>query len=333
MAPITENPGSEATLSSPSAAWAIIGIALNTVVQPSGSILGAPKHSRMLMRVSPLICVVNTLFTIFFLIWASWTKSFASALRAIKRLRFPPGLDSGNVPDSSFDGFRNSIWARLVSFGIGLPSLIKLYATTGIPWLYVLSSVYTASFVIDELVLFAASRVKQEPLEADLLKTTVNITHDAFRLIPTMVFWSFLVAWYFLTFVIIFSLFNIENPSIFFVAFLSVMSILPASPVFTNIRTPLSLSEFSQVLMIMSGGLFMQVGREEKSPGFIVTGVVSLGIVSLWLRPNSLWFMKLHGFVFGLVFLLLHVSIIVLYFLFLYDESATRKDSWTEKLG
>lgn len=76
-------------LSWPSACWAMLALALNTMAQPSGRVLGFPQHFSFVFRSSPLICLIDTIVTLFDIIYGVVEhRSIISGVRLTVRDRF-----------------------------------------------------------------------------------------------------------------------------------------------------------------------------------------------------------------------------------------------------
>lgn len=155
MAEATREPDATGnTLSWPSAFWALVGIAANTMTQPSGMIVGCPSRLNLALRSSPIVCIANALGSLVVLGLAARATTLGHALQAIKKSRFADvDVDAGN---NSFKDFRSNVFVRIIMFGIGLTQIIKLYATSGIPWVQFSASAYLASYLVDEVILLAA---------------------------------------------------------------------------------------------------------------------------------------------------------------------------------
>ena len=136
-----------------SAFWALVPIALNSMCQPCGKILGLPSKYGFYLNSSPILCVTNALELIFKLLWRSCsTRSVKAAASLTANEIFEDVESSGH-----HDGLAQlkEIWqVRVIVFALGtIPQVIKLYATTGIPGTKVCASLYLGSFFAIELIM------------------------------------------------------------------------------------------------------------------------------------------------------------------------------------
>lgn len=138
--------------------WALLPIALNTMTQPSGRILGFPSWYNFAIRISPIVCAVNAISTLVELLFRAHTsKSYEIAFLGIAAHRFKDASDA-DKSEGKFENLRKNSVFRVGLFVLGaLPQAIMLYASKGIPWEKACCTAYLASFVLDELVLFFSS--------------------------------------------------------------------------------------------------------------------------------------------------------------------------------
>ncbi len=144
----------------PTLLWALLPIALNTMTQPSGRILGFPSWYNFALRISPVVCAVNAISTLVELLCRIYVfKSVKTACLGIAAHRFESSEDAHDEHGEFYNLRRNSVF-RIGLFVLGaLPQAIMLYASKGIPWAQGCCTAYLASFVVDEAVLYLASRV------------------------------------------------------------------------------------------------------------------------------------------------------------------------------
>jgi hypothetical protein len=147
--------------------WALLPIALNTMTQPSGRILGFPPWYNFALRISPIVCAVNAISTLVELLFRAYTfKSFKTAFLGIAAHRFKGASDAG-TNEGRFENLRRNSVFRIGLFVLGaLPQAVMLYASKGIPWAQSCCTAYLASFVLDELVLYFSSHPGDAGLDA-----------------------------------------------------------------------------------------------------------------------------------------------------------------------
>lgn len=143
-------PGGESSnqLSWQSAFWGLVGIALNTIFQPSGRILGLPSSWGPALKCSPIFCIANLLQGL-------------NSIRIVQRdsdwilTVVPHKYDADEESDHTDVATlqRNTLF-RIIAFILG-PVLqgTKLYACRGIFWTQFLATIYIASFLCDEFTL------------------------------------------------------------------------------------------------------------------------------------------------------------------------------------
>ena len=136
--------------------WAIVPIALNTMCQPSGRILGYASKYNFALRCSPLVCAASAVDTVLrtIVFWIQ-QRSFKSGLQKLKDFRFK---DSTASDEGSFASLRKNQAFRLILVLPGaLPQIVKLYACKGIPWTQACCTAYLASYIVDEITVWLAS--------------------------------------------------------------------------------------------------------------------------------------------------------------------------------
>jgi hypothetical protein len=133
--------------------WALVAFSTNSMAQPAGMVCGGPPYVSFLLRSSPIICIIDTLFLFCRLVYYMWTGSnFAEAHKSLLRLRFQ-SWDVGI--DDKVDTFRSlqrDRAVRWILFAFLLPQILKLYFFQGLIWAKIIASMYLASFVVVELL-------------------------------------------------------------------------------------------------------------------------------------------------------------------------------------
>ncbi|PMD44731.1 hypothetical protein L207DRAFT_579660 [Hyaloscypha variabilis F] len=113
--------------------WTLIPLAVNTMAQPSGRVLGLPPKYHTYLRCSPIICAVDTLSILIHLI--SYLKSYSikEAIPLFIRERF--GDDEEDV-----EGIQ------------AIEKAIKLMAMDGIFWTKTWGAMFLVSFLVVEVL-------------------------------------------------------------------------------------------------------------------------------------------------------------------------------------
>lgn len=133
--------------------YALISFALNTMLQPAGTVCGGPPSLGFMLKSSPIICLVDTLYMCYKLLQYYWTsESLKAAQMRLLRLRYQP-WDDGNVDEIELIGqVQNDQAVRIIVFCLSLPQMVRFFAFHGLPWSKGIASLYLASFVIVELL-------------------------------------------------------------------------------------------------------------------------------------------------------------------------------------
>ena len=154
--------------------WGLVPIAINTMTQPSGKVLGFPSSDGFFLRSSPFVCACDTLYIIAALIHQGIGHgSVRVAARVIIENRFS---DAANESESeSFSQFRRNTVVRLVLFVLStLLGIVKIYGMQGVPWTKAWASMFLSSFLILEIVgllagkgsyCWTGARVPQQPVQ------------------------------------------------------------------------------------------------------------------------------------------------------------------------
>lgn len=142
----------------PALFWAFLSIALNTMTQPSGRILGFPRIYNFALRISPIVCAANAISTLVELVCRICIlRSVKKAFLAIAAQKFK-SEEGPTESDGEFTNLRRNSVFRVGFLVLGaLPQAVMLYACKGIPWAQGCCTAYLASFVIDEVLLYVSS--------------------------------------------------------------------------------------------------------------------------------------------------------------------------------
>ena len=133
--------------------WTLVPIAINSMCQPCGKILGQPSKYGFYLSSSPIICVANASELVFNLIWRSCsTRSVKTAASLTANEVFEDLEDPGRHGELAQLQEMNLV--RFLVFALGaMPQVIKLYALSGIPGTKICASLYLGSFVAIEVIM------------------------------------------------------------------------------------------------------------------------------------------------------------------------------------
>ena len=135
-----------ATVSRQSAFWAVVALGLNTFTQDGGKVLGFPAEYSRALRLSPIVCIVDTLGVLFSVAFFSYrTRSFRNGLTLAARYR---GLTEEERAEPRLE---RTWWFRLVLFcPLALSQVLKILGMSGIPITKTWGMAYLVSFLIIE---------------------------------------------------------------------------------------------------------------------------------------------------------------------------------------
>lgn len=149
--------------------WGLAVFGFNSMIQPAGSVCGAPVYVSFMLRVSPLICMIDA-FVLFQRLATYYrdpesdkTKRFYERLLAAHQrllfLRFQNHTDAVDDLQTELVGLQRNRAARFFAFIMTLGQMIKFYSYGGIIWTKVIASMYLASFlIIEALVVWPSTR-------------------------------------------------------------------------------------------------------------------------------------------------------------------------------
>ena len=338
-------------LSGPAVFWALSTVALNTMSQPSGRILGYPSSWNFALRCSPVVCAASTIYTFIRLIVQSVRNtSVKKALQDFANYRF--GDEEDVDGEGSFTSLRKNTVFRIGLFVFGaLPAITKLCASKGIPYSQSWSTMYFACFLLDETLLAVAPRPNHVPPTNDnagqyfgsLLKPVMRVI----RTCLVLGFYGYANA--------LFKPFGVASQDISLLWLTEIWFIYP------------SLGLLLWVILIKTTIAYTLLAPWLTAGGFMFSAILGtsmdrhLGSVEMsWLRPtmqiawstivllalgylSSLTEPEIYtatpkdatriSFALGSYYLYLHVGIAILYYGFDYDLSTTSRPPWTEWLG
>ena len=163
-----------ATVSRQSAFWAVVALGLNTFVQPGGKGLGFPAEYSRALRLSPIVCIVDTLGVLFSMAFFCYkTRSFKDGFTLAARRRLL------TEDDPAEPMLERTWWFRFSVFAFGaLPQAVKVLAMGGIPLTKVWGMAYLVSFlVLEGLDLLQA----QQDRDDHTIETDVAVLNKGMR--------------------------------------------------------------------------------------------------------------------------------------------------------
>lgn len=118
-----------ATVSRQSAFWAVVALGLNTFTQPGGKVLGFPAEYSRALRLSPVVCIIDTLGVLFSVAFFCYkTRSFKDGFSLAARYR------CFVEDDPAEPKVERTWWFRFSVFALGaLPQAMKILDMGGIP--------------------------------------------------------------------------------------------------------------------------------------------------------------------------------------------------------
>lgn len=146
------------TVSWQTAFWALAAIALNTCLQDCGRVCAIQKEFGLLVRSSPIFCLVDTLIIILQWMFFTVTDGPMKAIHivALSRDQHPPQLVAEDTRPAQFV-------ARGILVTLAVIQSIKLFVLTGIPWTQFFGACYLLSYLVNTLLnVFGQPRSKVE---------------------------------------------------------------------------------------------------------------------------------------------------------------------------
>ena len=143
------------TVSRQSAFWAVVALGLNTFAQDGGKVLGFPAEWSRALRLSPIVCIVDTLGVLFSIAFFSYqTRSLKDGFTLAARYRCL------TEDDPTEPKVERTWWFRFSVFALGaMPQAVKILGMGGIPLMKTWGMSYLVSFlVLEGLDLLQAQR-------------------------------------------------------------------------------------------------------------------------------------------------------------------------------
>lgn len=141
----------------PSAFWAIVAIALNSMLQPNGMVLSLPSTWGIALRSSPIVCLFDALdLTSFWLTLMFFGgESPRMAAKRVARVRFRDVDDEDG--EQSLKSLRKKFWLIQVIFIVTTATqTVKLFACQGIIGTQLCAGFYIYSYLASEALIWAA---------------------------------------------------------------------------------------------------------------------------------------------------------------------------------
>ena len=126
-----------------SAFWGLAALALNSAVQDSGRVLGLRAKYQLALKKSLLICLFDTIHTIFSVARQYRHTSLRSSLQSAAAVRRVHEHRAKHV----------KLAERVLSITVSVAAilqLIKLSALNGVPWTQAFGAFYFASYLVQE---------------------------------------------------------------------------------------------------------------------------------------------------------------------------------------
>ncbi|KAL4896499.1 hypothetical protein BDV59DRAFT_170798 [Aspergillus ambiguus] len=157
--------GPSSQVSWQSAFWALVPLALVTMLQPSGRVCSFHPRLRTYLRGSPFVCAADGLAILFrfAIYWVSGRSSCLAAQMTLS-IRFSATDNAEDELSETVRGLEKLTIVRWLGFFIGsLSQALKLTAMQGIPWTKSWGYCYLTSFVIIEVLSLLAPFVEDLP--------------------------------------------------------------------------------------------------------------------------------------------------------------------------
>lgn len=154
--PLSPSCQRDATVAWQTAYFALLSLALNSMAQPSGRVLGLDAKGRTYLRASPIVnlldaCMILTQMLSFLVLDK---RGWRGSAQEVLRRRF--ARDSSDADGEEGEGIEaiEKAWRlRVLLFVLGAAlDAIKIFAMRGIPWTQTWAAMYLVSFLVIELM-------------------------------------------------------------------------------------------------------------------------------------------------------------------------------------
>ncbi|KAL8899509.1 MAG: hypothetical protein Q9207_006161 [Kuettlingeria erythrocarpa] len=155
--PPTAGSGTQVTW--PTVFWALLPIMFNSMTQPAGSLTpGISAEQSFYLRASPVLCIADALAVLVQFVELSTDRSPGLAISRLGKMRFRRASEA-ETTRTQLQSLQENGWFRTIFFLFSvLPSVIRLYACTGIPGSQALASLYLISWTILEILVVLPAR-------------------------------------------------------------------------------------------------------------------------------------------------------------------------------
>ncbi|KAI4182982.1 MAG: hypothetical protein LQ346_006428 [Caloplaca aetnensis] len=157
--PPTAGSGTQVTW--PTVFWALLPIMFNSMTQPAGTLAyEISAEQSFYLRASPVLCIVDALVVLVqFVKLSIKTRSPRLAITAVSRSKKTERSAEPETTRTQLRNLQENDVFRTILFLFGvLPSVIRLYACTGIPGSQALASLYLISWTILEILVVLPAR-------------------------------------------------------------------------------------------------------------------------------------------------------------------------------
>lgn len=358
-----------ATVSRQSAFWAVVALGLNTFVQPGGKVLGLPAQYSRALRLSPIVCITDTLHVLFSVAFFCFrTRSFKDGFTLAARYR------RLTEEDPAEPKLERTWWFRFSVFAFGaLPQAVKLLAMGGIPLTKIWGMAYLVSFLVLEGLDLLQPRQHRDDhiLERHVAVLNRGKRLPGFLAVLAQVF-SFMLELNFIPSTFIFKcdtkrrnapplpeFGRVMNALIVMIVSMALLAFLTVPPsfftfyfLFSHHVKMIQRCLFLLVVTAYLVGLGILFGGAKST---CLNTMVDLSLVPLvlfytffaWVflcqdtAFKSRWFREVSGVKpskrwetsISLLFAAGNIASIICYYMFIYDPSDTYKPPWTENLG
>lgn len=141
--------------------WIVVPVALSTMTQPGGSVLGAPPEFSFMLRASPVVCAIDALMYVSGFCYYSCRIGVREAHHVLSDLRFAAGQNEREHEDPV--ALRRTSPTRLIGFAVLLVQTSRLFAFDGCFETKCAVSAYLASFVLVELLTIKVDLSPRDP--------------------------------------------------------------------------------------------------------------------------------------------------------------------------
>ena len=308
-----------ATVSRQSAFWAVVALGLNTFVQPGGKVLDFPAEYSRALRLSPIVCIIDTLGVLYSVAFFSCrTGSFKDGFTLAARYRC---LTEDDPAEPKLEG---TWWFRFSIFAFGaLPQAVKLLAMGGVPLTKIWGMAYLVSFLVLEGFDLLQPRERRDD---HLLETNVKVLNMK----------NWLPGYY----AVVIQLFCFDMEPMFIPSGLdskcdSVRGNSPPQPEFGKVMGVLYRTA-CLALVVVPPCIIIIVSTVTAA---LLLTFLAWAILCQETAFKFRWFRELFGVIsskrgktsISLLFAAGNIASVFCYYMFIYDPSSTYKPPWTEK--